>query len=93
MKPGTFRPGADPRRGGKGGPAPGARGISVAIRGTLGRDARTLCEQVRQLAASGDPAGLLAAAILLGAVLTPGANKGDDEADAAVSPAVPAISA
>jgi hypothetical protein len=46
---------------------------------------------VQQLAASGDPAGLLAAAILLGAVATPGASKAEIEPAASTAPATTGI--
>ena len=67
-RPGQFRAGTDPRRNVACGRPPTARGIATTIRRTVGVDAERICEQVRALAAGGDPAAVVAAALLLGSV-------------------------
>lgn len=61
-----FIPGADQRRH-RGGRPPTARSLRAAWRRALGPHASELAEQARVLALSGDPLGLLAAAVLLAA--------------------------
>lgn len=68
-RPGVFRHGQDARRNVSTGRPPSARTILATIRRTLGRDAERICEQVRTLAAVGDPAAVAAAATLLSAVV------------------------
>lgn len=68
MKPGQFRCGGDPRRNVAGGRPPTSRGIANTIRRTVGVDAGRICEQIRALAAGGDPSAIVAAALLLGSV-------------------------
>jgi|YelNatPaOPRAMG01_1025707.scaffolds.fasta_scaffold52959_4 hypothetical protein len=64
MRGRPFTPGHDPRRQHKGRP-PSAATIRRAIARTIYRDAEQIAEHIRTLAASGDPQGLLAAAVLL----------------------------
>lgn len=66
---GRFKPGPDPRR--RAGRAPSGRSIASAIRGSIGRDAESICRQVQALARAGDPAAVAAAAVLLAAVADP----------------------
>lgn len=68
-RPGAFQPGQDTRRNVTAGRPPSTRTILAAIRRTLGRDTEQICEQVRTLAAVGDPTAVAAAATLLAAVI------------------------
>lgn len=61
-----FTPGTDSRRNRAGRP-PSARTLAALIRRELGHDASGIIRQVKMLAAAGDPAGVVAAALLLGA--------------------------
>jgi len=71
MRRGQFQPGRDPRRNVDAGRPPSGSSIAATIRRTVGADAERICEQVRTLAAGGDPAAVVAAALLLGSVAAP----------------------
>lgn len=77
MADARFKPGHDPRRAaaGPGRPVSPAT-IARAIRLHLGRDVAAIVDNVAVLARSGDPQGLLAAAILLAGVMHDGGNTG-----------------
>lgn len=72
-----FKPGGDVRRASTGcipgrPVLPGT--VSKIVRQKLGKDVSAIVENVAVLARSGDPTGLFAAAMLLGAVMREGAN-------------------
>jgi hypothetical protein len=67
---GSFAVGHDARRNVSYGRPPSGSSIAATIRRTLGPDTGRICEQVRVLAAAGDPAAVSAAAMLLAAVAT-----------------------
>lgn len=68
---GRFQPGHDARRNLSSGRARTGASIAAVIRRTLGHDVQRVCEQVKTLAAGGDPDAVLAAAVLLAAVARP----------------------
>lgn len=68
-----FQPGHDSRRNmASPGRTPAPETIEAAVRSVLGRDAKERLQQLDVLAAAGDPAAVVASAILLAAVIQRG---------------------
>ncbi|MGE0674191.1 MAG: hypothetical protein AB7O64_14160 [Methylibium sp.] len=65
---GKFQPGHDARRNVSSGRSRTGASIAAVIRRTLGHDVQRVCEQVKTLAAGGDPEAIIAAAVLLASV-------------------------
>lgn len=73
--PHLFQPGTDTRRNATvagSGRAPAPEKIETTVRSVLGRDIKTRLEQLDVLAAAGDPAAVVASAVLLAAVIRQG---------------------
>ena len=73
--PHLFQRGNDPRRNATvagSGRTPAPDKLEAAVRSVLGRDVKARLEQLDVLAASGDPAAVVASAVLLAAVIQRG---------------------
>lgn len=67
--PGHFQSGPDARRNTEGGRAPTPATLASATRSILGKDYRARLQQLSVLADAGDPAAVVASAVLLAAAM------------------------